>query len=143
MKKIIVLLTALFTLAFSCVSFAADGGDLNKEQRTAEKIMTTLDGDAATAYTGFAPSLSEGLSKSLTQQGFATIQKQTKEQLGSLKNTTFRSFERYNDGDRVIYVAEFSKEKTVAMVFVFDKTAKLVNFSFIPQKPAEQPAEKK
>lgn len=124
-------------MAFSCVSFAADGGDLNKEQRTAEKIMTTLDGDAASSYTGFAASLSESLSKTLTQQGYATIQKQAKEQLGSLKSTSFRSFERFNDGDRVIYVAEFSKEKTVAMVFVFDKTAKLVNFSFIPQKPAE------
>lgn len=142
MKKIIVLLTAIFTLAFSCVSFAADGGDLNKEQRTAEKIMTSLDADAATAYTGFASSLSESLSKTLTDKSYATIQKQAKEQLGSLKKTDFRSFERFNDGDRVIYVAEFSKEKTVAMVFVFDKTTKLVNFSFIPQKPA-QAAEKK
>ncbi len=142
MKKCILLLTAIFTLAFSCVSFAADGGDLNKEQRTAEKIMTALDADAATAYTGFAASLSESLSKTLTEQSYATIQKQTKEQLGSLKSTSFRSFERYNDGDRVIYVAEFSKEKTVAMVFVFDKSTKLVNFSFIPQKPAEA-AEKK
>lgn len=58
MKKLVLVLTMLLAFAFSSLAFAADGGDLNKEQRTAEKMMTALEGDAATSYATFAPALS-------------------------------------------------------------------------------------
>lgn len=46
MKKLVLVLTMLLAFACSSLAFAADGGDLNKEQKTAEKMMTSLDVDA-------------------------------------------------------------------------------------------------
>lgn len=140
MKKLVLVLTMLLAFAFSSLAFAADGGDLNKEQRTAEKMMTALEGDAATSYATFAPALSAELSKTMDQKNFTAIQRQVKQQFGSLKETKFFSFERYDQA----YIAGFSKEKIVVMSFVFGKDAKLQNFSFSPYKAPEQaPAEKK
>lgn len=144
MKKSVLVLTMLLAFAFSSLAFAADGGDLNKEQRTAEKMMTALEGDAATSYATFAPALSAELSKTMDQKNFTAIQRQVKQQFGSLKETKFFSFERYDQADKVTYIAGFSKEKIVVMSFVFGKDAKLQNFSFSPYKAPEQaPAEKK
>lgn len=42
MKKLVLVLTMLLAFACSSMAFAADGGDLNKEQKTAEKMMTSL-----------------------------------------------------------------------------------------------------
>ena len=41
MKKLVLVLTMLLAFACSSMAFAADGGDLNKEQKTAEKMMTS------------------------------------------------------------------------------------------------------
>jgi len=115
MKKLVLVLTMLLAFAFSSLAFAADGGDLNKEQRTAEKMMTALEGDAATSYATFAPALSDELSKTMDQKNFTAIQRQVKQQFGSLKETKFFSFERYDQADKVTYIAGFSKEKIVVM----------------------------
>ena len=50
MKKLVLVLTMLLAFAFSSLAFAADGGDLNKKQRTAEKMMTDLEGDGDKSY---------------------------------------------------------------------------------------------
>ena len=139
MKKLVLVLTMLLAFACSSMAFAADGGDLNKEQKTAEKMMTSLDVDAA-----LAPTLSADLNKALGEKNFAAIQSQVKKQFGSLKETKFHSFERFDQGDRVTYIAAFSKENVVIMTFMFGKDAKLQNFSFSPYKaPEKAPAEKK
>ena len=144
MKKLVLLMTMIFTLAFSCAAFAADGGDLNKEQKTADKIVASLDQDAATAYAGFATSLSPALDKNMGVKGFTAIQKQVKEQLGAMKTIKFVNFRRFDDGDIVEYVATFSKKEQVVVRFIFDKTLKLNTLSFIPVEPqAQAEAEKK
>lgn len=137
-------MTMIFTLAFSCAAFAADGGDLNKEQKTADKIVAALDQDAATAYAGFSSSLSPALDKNMGVNGFTTIQKQVKDQLGAMKTIKFVNFRRFDDGDVVEYVASFSKKDQVVVRFIFDKTQKLNTLSFIPVEPqAAADAEKK
>lgn len=144
MKKLVLVLTMMLAFACSSLAFAADGGDLNKEQKAAEKMMTSLAGDAATEYAALAPSLSAELGKTMDQKNFAAIQKQVKQQFVSLKETKFHSFERFDQGDRVTYIAAFSKENVVIMTFMFGKDAKLQNFSFSPYKaPEKAPAEKK
>jgi len=55
MKKLVLVLTMLLAFACSSLAFAADGGDLNKEQKTAEKMMTSLEADAAASYAALAP----------------------------------------------------------------------------------------
>ena len=42
MKKLILTLTTIFTLAIAAIGFAADGGDLNKEQRAAENFVAAF-----------------------------------------------------------------------------------------------------
>lgn len=42
-----------------------------------------------------------------------------------MKETKFHSFERFDQGDRVTYIAAFSKENVVIMTFMFGKDAKL------------------
>ena len=115
MKKLVLVLTMLLAFACSSLAFAADGGDLNKEQKTAEKMMTSLDVDAAAGYAALAPTLSADLNKALGEKNFAAIQSQVKKQFGSLKETKFHSFERFDQGDRVTYIAAFSKENVVIM----------------------------
>ena len=75
-------------------------------------------------------------------KGFTAIQKQVKEQLGAMKTLKFVNFRRFDDGDVVEYVGSFSKEKTVIVRFIFDKSLKLNTLSFIPVKE-QAPAEKK
>lgn len=145
MKKLVLLMTMIFTLVFSCTVFAADGGDLNKEQKVADKIVAALNQDAATAYPGFSASLTPALDKNMGVQGYAAIQKQVKAQLGNLQSLKFVNFRRFDDGDIIEYVGTFSKEKIVLVRFIFDKTFKLNALSFIPVKEQAQqaPAEQK
>ena len=105
-------------------------------------MAASLNADAATAYASFASSLSPELDKNMGVKGFTTIQKQVKEQLGEMKNLKFVNFRRFDDGDIVEYVGSFSKEKTVIVRFIFDKSLKLNTLSFIPVKE-QAPAEKK
>lgn len=120
MKKLVLVLTMLLAFACSSLAFAADG------------------------YAALAPTLSADLNKALGEKNFAAIQSQVKKQFGSLKETKFHSFERFDQGDRVTYIAAFSKENVVIMTFMFGKDAKLQNFSFSPYKaPEKAPAEKK
>ena len=65
MKKLVLVLTMLLAFACSSLAFAADGGDLNKEQKAAEKMMASLAGDAATEYAALAPSMSAELGKTM------------------------------------------------------------------------------
>lgn len=50
------------------------------------------------------------------------------------------SYQRFEQVDRVTYVASFSKEKLVSMIFAFDKQNKMLDFAFTP---IQQPASKK
>lgn len=86
MKKLVLVLTMLLAFACSSLAFAADGGDLNKEQKTAEKMMTSLDVDAATGYAALAPTLSADLNKALGEKKLCCYPKPGKK--------TIRFFER-------------------------------------------------
>ncbi len=143
MKKLMLVLTMLLAFALSSVAFAADGGDLNKEQRSAEKMLNAFNSTTPVEYTVIAPTWSNELNKNIGEKGYAEIKKQVKAQFGELKETKFYSFERFDQGDRVTYIAAFSKEKVVIMAFMFAKDGKLQNFNFAPYKAPEQAADKK
>ena len=143
MKKLMLVLTMLLAFALSSVAFAADGGDLNKEQKSAEKMISAFNSTTPVEYTVIAPTWSDELNKNIGEKGYAEIKKQVKAQFGELKETKFYSFERFDQGDRVTYIAAFSKEKVVIMVFMFAKDGKLQNFNFAPYKAPEKAADKK
>ena len=143
MKKILLMLAMIFTLAFSSICAAAgDGSVLNREQKAAEAFAAGATGDATVTYVKAVAGLNAEFKIKVSEQAFAELQKVVKEKLGTLKEAEFRSFERFADGDRVVYLGKFSKEKSVAMVYVFDKEGKMTNFAFNPIKE-QAPAEKK
>ena len=50
MKKVIFIVTLIMMMAFSGLCFAADGNDLNKEQKVAETFMEVFTKDQIPAY---------------------------------------------------------------------------------------------
>ena len=142
MKKLLLCITALVALTACSLCFAADGNDLNKQQKTVEKFIDALDAAPAPDYAMIAPLLNEKFAQKLDAKAYAAFQKSAKEQLGTMKEAKFRLFERFVDGSRVVYVGSFDKEKVVLMQFVFDlKNALLaVNLNAVKE---QQPAEAK
>ena len=142
MKKLLLCITTLVALTACSLCFAADGNDLNKQQKTVEKLIDALDAAPAPDYAMIAPLLNEKFAQKLDAKAYAAFQKSAKEQLGTLKEAKFRLFERFVDGSRVVYVGSFDKEKVVLMQFVFDlKNALLaVNLNAVKE---QQPAEAK
>ena len=142
MKKLLLCIAALVALTACSLCFAADGNDLNKQQKTVEKFIDALDAAPAPDYAMIAPLLNEKFAQKLDAKAYAAFQKSAKEQLGTLKEAKFRLFERFVDGSRVVYVGSFDKEKVVLMQFVFDlKNALLaVNLNAVKE---QQPAEAK
>ena len=142
MKKLLLCITALVALTACSLCFAADGNDLNKQQKTVEKFIDALDAAPAPDYAMIAPLLNEKFAQKLDAKAYAAFQKSAKEQLGTLKEAKFRLFERFVDGSRVVYVGSFDKEMVVLMQFVFDlKNALLaVNLNAVKE---QQPAEAK
>ncbi len=140
MKKLLVMLTMVMTFAFASVCAAYDGGVLNKEQKAAEMMNNAVSGQNV-AHAQVISGMTDDLKKQITEELMANLQKQVKDQFGDLKEIRFVSFERYADGDKLVYAASFSKEKTVAMIYIFDAKQKMVNFNYMPikeQAPKEE-----
>ena len=110
MKKLILTLTAIFTLAIAAIGFAADGGDLNKEQRAAENFVAAFTLEAP-AYNQFSNGFDDTLKAKVTEQAYDVLKKQVQERFGRLKESKFYSFQRYDNVDYVTYIGSFSKEK--------------------------------
>ena len=145
MKKLALLLTMLVALASTSLCFAADGNDLNKQQKTAEHFINAIDAAPSPEYTVIAPLLNAKLAEKFTDKQYAVWQKSIKEQFGTLKEAKFRLFERLNDGSIVTYLCKFDKQEHVFMQFVFDQKNALfgLNFRIVnEQKPAENEAKK-
>lgn len=137
MKKLVLFLTVVMVMAFSGICMAADGGDLNKEQKVADTFIAALTSDSAN-YDKVSANLSDGLKAKLDEKTFAGLKNDVKSKMGNLNQERFYSFERIQPNgqqDKLTYVASFTNEKMVAMVFVFDKDTKLVDFGLLTMKP--------
>lgn len=132
MKKILFTLTLVMMMAFSSLCFAANGNDLNKEQKVAETFMEVFTKDQAPAYTVVSKDFSENLKKSVSERTYKKLPDEIKEKFGNVSNVNFRAFEKFEQGDRITYIATFDKQPAVAIIFVFDKDKKLSNYIFAP-----------
>jgi len=144
MKKLLIMMIVSCLMMICSVSFAGDDHKaLAKQQVVAEKLMNAFSTvEPAPLYTevsvGFAPEMK----KAVTEEAFAELKKQVRQKFGSMKESKFFTFQRFDQADRVTYIASFSKEKIVSMIFAFDKKNKLVDFAFTPvQQPEAKPAE--
>ena len=147
MKKVILLVSMIMTLAFSMVAFAAgDGSALNAEQKNAEKLLSAMTNSTATV-SSLKGIFTPGLEKKIDAAALAALQKTVTDKFGTVKGETkFRVFERADKADVLLYQAGFSKEKLVNFQFVFAKEGEkslIDSFSFGPvTAPAQAPAKK-
>ncbi len=133
MKKIIALLTLITLLACASVCLAGENGNaLNKAERTVDKLVDSFSQEKTVAYNDIAKGFNPALQEKISAQGLQQLQKQVADKFGRLQEAKMVSFERFDKGDRVVYLAGFSKEKVVRMVFVFDKDTKMTDFAFSP-----------
>lgn len=131
MKKIVMILTAIFTMAFAGICMAADGADLNKQQNTAETFVKVFS-QTVPSYNEFTKGFDAQLKNKFNEKTYAALQEQVKDKFGRMKEVKFYSFQRFDQMDRVTYIASFSKEKIVAINFAFNKDNKMVDFALSP-----------
>ena len=141
MKKLLIMMMVSCLMMLCSVGFAADDHKaLGKQQQVAERIMDAFDGEPVPLYAQVSAGFSANMKKAVTEEAFAELQKQVKQKFGTLKEAKFFTFQRFDQADRVTYIASFTKEKIVSMIFAFDKQNKLVDFAFTP---VQQPEAKK
>ncbi len=141
MKKLLIMMMVSCLMMLCSVGFAADDHKaLGKQQQVAERIMDAFDGEPVPMYAQVSAGFSANMKKAVTEEAFAELQKQVKQKFGTMKEAKFFTFQRFDQADRVTYIASFTKEKIVSMIFAFDKQNKLVDFAFTP---VQQPEAKK
>lgn len=131
MKKLVMILTAIFTMAFAGICMAADGADLNKQQNTAETFVKAFS-QTVPSYNEFTKGFDAQLKNKFNEKTYAVLQAQVKDKFGRMKEVKFYSFQRFDQMDRVTYIASFSKEKIVAINLAFNKDNKMVDFALSP-----------
>lgn len=131
MKKLVITLAAIFTMAFAGICMAADGTDLNKQQKTAETFVKVFS-QTVPSYKDFTKGFDTQFKEKFDEKTYVTLQKQVKDKFGRMKDIKFYSFQRFDNMDQVTYIASFSKEKLVSVNFVFNKENKMVNFVLTP-----------
>ena len=147
MKKLLTTMALVGAMSVAAVcSAAGEGATLTKLQKTAEAFTVGAIGQGtyATSTVGIAPELKA----KLTPAAFKNLQSKIATQLGTPTELSFRAFEHFKDADRVIYFGSFSKEKVVAIHYIFNPQGQMASFAFAPIKPApaksapSQPAKK-
>ena len=126
MKKIwSFILCLVISLAMTSVCLASDGADLNKQQQAVVKVFAALNGQNGMEYTGIRQLMSAKLQTELDEKTIGSVK-------NNLRENRFLAYQRYADGDRLTYLAKYSKEKALLFIFVFDKQNDLGAFSFQP-----------
>ncbi len=144
MKKSLIAMATVAALALPSMCMAgANGNALNKAEKAADSFISAL--QAKATYTQLAPNMNYQLKAKVKEAQLTALQKQVKARFGNMKDAKFYSFERFDQGDKLVYIASFSKEKLASLVMVMDKKGKMTDFALAPMKaPATKaPATKK
>ena len=137
MKKVLMLLVVTCLMLVCSVGLAAnDHKDLAKQQQAVERLLDVFDGEPVPLYAQVSAGFSVDMKKAVTEKALAELQKQVRIKFGTMKEAKLFAYQRFDQADRVTYIASFTKEKLVSMTFAFDKQNKLVDFAFTPiQQP--------
>lgn len=143
MKKLFLLVVAVMVMCFGSVAMAASNSQvLAKEEAAVSQTMSALTGN--TSYEVVSQEFAPELTASLDKKGLADMKKEVKSKLGKMKEMRLVAIQKYNDGDRVTYLASFSKEQLVKVEFVFKidgDNVKVWNFTLVPMEQQAAPAE--
>lgn len=142
MKKLVMLVTVVLTVAMAAICFAAgDGNDLNKQQKIVDKFVAALTVADDSGYAGAAAGFSPELKQKMDVKAFAALQKQVKDTLGTMKEMKFVAYERFDQGDqgdRLTYLGSYSKQQLVRVIYGFNKESKLTEIIFVPVEVQKQ-----
>ena len=121
MKKIwSFILCLVISLAMTSVCLASDGADLNKQQQAVVKVFAALNGQNGMEYAGIRQLMSAKLQTELDEK-LRQCENNLRRSYGEQRENRFLAYQRYADGDRLAYLAKYSKEKALLFIFVFDK----------------------
>ena len=97
MKKFVLLLTTVLTLAFAASCFATENSSaLNDAEGSAQKVITALVASDTLGYKDAEKAMSADLAKQMNVNTFIAMQRQVQEKFGKHKETKFFSFERFD-----------------------------------------------
>lgn len=130
MKKLLFVLMIVMTMTAG-VCFASDGSDLDKEQRAAQPLISVFE-NKSPAYTVVTKDFADSLKTSMNETAYANLQKEVQDKMGTLQEVKFYTYQRFDQGDRLTYIASFDKTSTATIVLLFDNQQKLVNFVIAP-----------
>ncbi len=126
-------LCGCLTVLMMNVCYAAgEGNILNKEQKGLENLVAGLNGAAELTYQQSTAALDTKMKETLNEDVYSNMKKSIKEEFGTCKELKFRSFERLDNADRVIYLAKYSKKANVVIVSLFDLKGKMISFRANP-----------
>ena len=135
MKKFVLLLAMVFVLGFGTICSAASNASiLGNEEKAVDKFLSVLDKNNG-AYEEIASNFTPGLQKKIDAAAMQKLRSQVAGNFGALKEKKLVTLEKFDQGDRVTYLAGFSKTQVVQMVFAFDVKGEkpLINdFVFTP-----------
>ena len=104
--------------------------DLNKQEQAVVKVFAALNGQNGMEYAGIRQLMSAKLQTELDEKTFGSVKNNLRRNYGEQRENRFLAYQRYADGDRLAYLAKYSKEKALLFIFVFDKQNDLGAFSF-------------
>ena len=135
MKKFVLLLAMVFVLGFGTICSAASNASiLGNEEKAVDKFLSALDKNNG-AYEEIASNFTPGLQKKIDDAAMQKLRSQVAGNFGTLKEKKLVTLEKFDQGDRVTYLAGFSKTQVVKIVFAFDIKGEkpLINdFTFAP-----------
>ena len=129
MKKYLCILMLTIIMTFGGVCSASDGSDLNSEQKTAQLFFDVFKGENVPEYSVLSRDFADSLKTQFTQANYNGLQRNTKNNFGTLTESRFFAYQRYDKSDVVVYYVVFDSNKMAQIVFTFDKDKKLVNVS--------------
>ncbi|MGE4588312.1 MAG: DUF3887 domain-containing protein [Acidaminococcaceae bacterium] len=135
MKKIVLLLTMIFVFGLSAIGAAASNASiLGNEEKAVDKFLSVLDKNNG-AYEEIVSNFTPGLQKKVDEAAIQKLRSQIADNFGTLKEKKLVVLEKFDQGDRVTYLAGFSKTPIVKIVFAFDVKGEkplITDFAFTP-----------
>ena len=156
MKKLLMALVLSLVVSASCFAAGASSR-FAAEEKAADALIAALIGNGGT-YEQVSKSFSQPLKANVTAEKFATLKKDIKTKIGTIKNPSFfqltkpYTFQKgYSGADILIYVGAVDAEKGARIIipFIEENNAPKVadiNVSVMPlqqAKPAQGEASKK
>ena len=141
MKKILMLVTMVMTLAFSAVCSASNGKVLDAEEALVAKFLNG--GNYKVAATVMTPEMQ----KNWDEKAYTNFQSTLAKDFGKLNTNQLIVVEKHKDADVLLYQVAAEKIPAARFVYLFKLSGEkplLNDFSvMLPQKTEEAAAEKK